>query len=61
VNGNVKRCQMSMFERRVSVPRPNFFFLKKKPWTCMSLQGQAGAYVCFFFKKKKYKQHMFRF
>jgi hypothetical protein len=26
LNGNVKRCQMSMFERRVSVPRLNFFF-----------------------------------
>jgi hypothetical protein len=26
LNGNVKRCQMSMFERRVSVSRPKFFF-----------------------------------
>jgi len=61
LNGNVKRCQMSMFERRVSVPRLNFFF-KKKALDVHEFARSSWCICLFFFKKKeKYKQHMFRF
>jgi hypothetical protein len=44
---------MSMFERRVSVPRPNFFFKKKSlghAWVC---KVKLVHMFVFFLKKKK--------